>query len=69
MTSLGNTIEFIIERRAGLSDSELAEAIYGESIQQHVNGECRYLESGGKLVRRHREDGIIGNYLPSLTSA
>ncbi|MER8505058.1 MULTISPECIES: hypothetical protein [unclassified Mesorhizobium] len=65
MTSLANTIEFIAGRRAGLSDCEIAEAIYGERTQQLVNGECRYLERAGKLERRPRADGIIGNYLPS----
>lgn len=67
--SLGKAIQFIVDRRAGVSDCDLAFAIYGKPIQQIVNGECRHLASTGKLVRRKRPDGIIGNYLPSQISS
>lgn len=67
--TLRQTIQFIVERRAGISDCDLASAIYGERIQQHVNGECRHLENLGKLVRCKRPDGITGNYLPSQISS
>lgn len=63
MQGLGGTILFIVERRPGIDDDELAFAIYGERKQQRVNGECRYLVECGRLVRR--QNGTrIGNYLP-----
>ncbi|MCY1309058.1 hypothetical protein D9M68_354210 [compost metagenome] len=68
MQSLGQTIRFIIERRPGLSDCELAFAIYGKRTQQLVNGECRQLESCGTLTRRKRLDGLVGNYPPNEVS-
>lgn len=66
--SLAQIILFIVERRAGASDCDLAFGIYGEHTQQLVNGICRHLANIGKLVRRKRPDGIIGNYLPSQIS-
>lgn len=68
MQSLGQTIRFIIERRPGLSDCELAFAIYGKRTQQLVNGECRQLQSSGTLTRRKRLDGLVGNFPPNEVS-
>jgi hypothetical protein len=61
MLSLGDTILFIVERRPGLSDDDLAEAIYGRREQQLVNSECRYLETCGRIERR-QNGPRIGNF-------
>lgn len=41
------------------------------SPQQPVNQLCRELERSGVLIRRKREDGLIGNYLrtPDLAAS
>jgi hypothetical protein len=62
MQTLSETILAIVPRRPGIADPELAFAIYGRRQQQLVNGECRHLASAGRVVRRVRPDGIIGNY-------
>ncbi len=66
--TLGQTIAFVVKRRPGISDRDLAHAIYGKRSQPLVNGECRHLRNHGQLIRRERSDGIIGNYLPTQTS-
>ena len=67
MPSLGDTILFIVERRPGISDDDLAEAIHGERKQQLVNGECNYLVRCGKLERR-QNGPRIGNFLAARTA-
>jgi len=62
--SLGEAILFIIERRPGIDDDELAFAIYGRRQQQLVNSECRYLVVCGRLERR-QNGPRIGNFLAS----
>jgi len=63
MQRLSDTIIAIVSRRAGISDRDLANAIYGRMEQQLVNGECRLLANTGRVVRRQRADGVIGNFL------
>jgi hypothetical protein len=62
MQTLSDSICAIVSRRPGISDADLAFAIYGRREQQLVNGECNHLASGGRLERRPRPDRIIGNY-------
>ncbi len=62
MQFLSETILAIVPRRPGISDPELAFAIYGLRTQQLVNSECNFLTRRGRLVRRVRPDGVIGNY-------
>ena len=48
----------------GLSDRELANRVLGsDSPQQPVNHICRQLQRAGKLNRRVRSDGLLGNYV------
>ena len=57
-----------IESDPGLTDRELTNALRGaSSLQQPVNQACRALETQGRLTRRHRADGRIGNYPPTMT--
>jgi hypothetical protein len=52
-----------IAARPGITDRWLAETIFGQGApQQRVNSECRLLESRKKIVRRKRDDGLIGNF-------
>jgi hypothetical protein len=49
---------------AGLTDRMLADRLIGPGApQQGVNQACRALEQSGRLKRRQRQDGRIGNYL------
>jgi hypothetical protein len=51
----------------GKTDRELAELILGRGKpQQSVNQLARQLEAKGRLARRTRHDGLIGNFLPSV---
>lgn len=56
-------IVFFAIRHPGKTDREIADALDGESSnQQATNQACRELESIGKLRRKLRRDGLIGNY-------
>ena len=56
-------IVFFAIRHPGKTDREIADALDGKSRnQQAVNRACRELARIGKLRRRKREDGLIGNY-------
>lgn len=56
-------IVFFAIRHPGKTDREITEALGGQSEnQQAVNRACRELASVGKLHRKTREDGLIGNY-------
>jgi hypothetical protein len=47
----------------GLTDREITDRLAGRNRgQQTVNQMCRQLENEGRLVRRSRHDGLIGNY-------
>ena len=64
MTSLANRILTAVEGHQGISTADLSVITHGVRKQQLVNGECNYLVRAGKLIRRVRSDGIIGNFLP-----
>jgi hypothetical protein len=54
-------------RRDGQSDRELAQSIFRNRYRvQQINSECRYMRDCGRINRRLRDDGIIGNYLMRL---
>ena len=53
----------VISQQPGLTDREITEIVKGRGEQQQaVNQACRQLEMGHVLVRRRRNDGLIGNY-------
>lgn len=46
-----------------MTDRELTDVLKGKHVHpSQVNQEARYLEQKGLLVRRPRNDGVIGNY-------
>ena len=50
----------------GSTDREITDRLAGPNRgQQTVNQMCHQLESEGRLIRRTRHDGKIGNYLPT----
>jgi hypothetical protein len=60
---LSDKIIDVVSKQPGITDRWLAEAIFGQGApQQRVNGECRSLASQNKIVRRKRDDGLIGNF-------
>ena len=61
MTNAERIIE-VLKNTPGLDDDELAEAA-GVSPRQTVNGECRHLESQGRLIRFPGPTGKIVNHL------
>lgn len=55
----------LVARRPGISDREIAEAVYGPgSRSELVAPTCRALASAKVITRRLRRDGTFGNYLP-----
>ena len=51
------------DREPGATDRRLSELLFGTPNRRtQINGECRYMERGGRLIRRKRDDGLIGNY-------
>jgi hypothetical protein len=64
MSVLEKDIIRLLEHNPGLSDKELAEAIQGrKSSIQYINQNCRRLESQNILIRKKRDDGLLGNWL------
>jgi hypothetical protein len=62
--ALEKDIVRLLEQNPGLSDKELAEAIQGhKSSIQYINQNCRELASQGVIIRKMRDDGILGNWL------
>lgn len=61
-------IVFFAIRHPGKTDREIVDALDGgASKQQPISQACRELESIGKLRRKLRGDGLIGNYpVPEL---
>ncbi|QRN84479.1 GIY-YIG nuclease family protein (plasmid) [Chloroflexota bacterium] len=48
----------------GLTDREITDIVDGpRKPQQPVNRKCNELAKKGKIIRRYREDGKLGNYL------
>lgn len=70
MIMLQHALQYIVERRPGITDRQLTEAIYGNDLRhQQVNSEARYLASLGYTDRRKRPDGLIGNYIRQMCAA
>lgn len=60
--SAGQRILELVQRRPGMTEVEIAKALYGTSaVQQDVNSECRSLESLG-LIERRGESGPVDPY-------
>jgi hypothetical protein len=52
-----------VRQHPGLTDREIAGRLQGKgAAQQATNQACRQLERRGLLERRHRSDGLLGNY-------
>lgn len=63
MATLAQRILKAVELNPGMTDREIANELQGKSsAQQPVNIAARALASRGRLVRRKRADGLIGNY-------
>ncbi len=63
MASLKERILALISQEPGLTDREITDRLEGKNaIQQPINQAAHQLKVLGKLVRRHRSDGLIGNY-------
>jgi hypothetical protein len=52
----------IVGYRPGITDDQLAFAIFGRRRGELVGLECNHLVELGELERRWRKDGLIGNY-------
>jgi hypothetical protein len=64
MKDLERNIILTLEKNPGLSDRELAEVIVGPGKpSQYINQNCRALAEQGKIMRKIRQDGVIGNWL------
>ena len=64
MATLKQRILELITKQPGLTDREITNILEGhQKPQQPVNIACRGLEQGGKLERRRRYDGLIGNFV------
>jgi hypothetical protein len=63
MPTLKEQILEAARKRPGLTDREITDRIRGRrEAQQPINQACRQMETAGRLQRRHRHDGLIGNY-------
>lgn len=70
MASLPQRILTLVSQTPGLSDRQIANQLLGASAaQQPVNIAARGLVQKGRLIRRRREDGLIGNYLDGEAAA
>ena len=70
MASLPQRILSLVSETPGLSDRQIANHLQGASAaQQPVNIAARGLAKKGRIIRRRREDGLIGNYLSGMAAA
>jgi hypothetical protein len=70
MPTLPNRIISFLRNNPGLTDREITDSLNGHSAgQQPVNQACHKLKQRGILIRRTRQDGLIGNYLTSQASS
>jgi hypothetical protein len=70
IASLPQRILSLVSQSPGLSDRQIANHLLGNSAaQQPVNIAARGLMKKGRLIRRRREDGLIGNYLEGAAPA
>src|ERR1051326_7055215 len=68
-TNITDRILSILNETPGLSDRELTDRIQASDTHpSQVNQSCRLLKSKGKLIRRLRSDGRIGNYPAGVSS-
>ena len=64
MASLPQRILLLVSQNPGLSDRQITNHLLGASAaQQSVNIAARGLATKRRILRRRREDGLIGNYL------
>jgi hypothetical protein len=69
MTRIKDVVE-LLKENPGLSDREITDRLCGVSQpQQPINGICRRLAGKKLIVRRDRQDGILGNYLSNDASS
>ena len=63
MSSLPQELLQLVQRSPGLTDREVTDVLRGKSApQQPVNVAARALAKRGQLLRKKREDGLIGNF-------
>lgn len=63
VTTLAEQILDLLSKMPGLTDREITNSLRGRSSpQQPVNIAARGLANRGMLVRRKRDDGLIGNF-------
>lgn len=68
MSTLAGQILELLGKNPGLTDREITNNLRGKSApQQPTNITARGLAGRGQLIRRKRDDGLIGNYLPDAT--
>jgi hypothetical protein len=65
MATLKERILELVSSKSGITDAQLAKSL--GKRHQHVNAEARRLAEAGRLRRRPRPDGDIGNY-PAATA-
>ena len=66
---LKQQILFALESTPGMTDREITDQVLGPGTgQQAVNQAARALAGTGRVVRRSRPDGKIGNYLSDASS-
>jgi hypothetical protein len=69
MNTLAERIVSLVQSEPGLTDREITDTLKGHSAQQApINMNCHDLEKKGVLIRRKRQDGLIGNYFVSQAS-
>lgn len=69
MASLPQRILSLVSETPGLSDRQIANKLQGASAaQQPVNIAARGLAEKGRIIRRRREDGLVGNYLSGVAT-
>jgi hypothetical protein len=69
MAILAERIVRLLQSEPGLTDREITDSLNGHSaLQQPINMKCHDLEKRGVLIRRKRQDGLIGNYITSQSS-
>ncbi len=67
MPTLKERILDLLQNGDGLTDREITDRLFAPgALQQPVNQTCRQLESQGRLSRKSRPDGKIGNYLTGV---
>jgi hypothetical protein len=57
--SLADVVDFLVHHRPGLSESDLAKAVYGQSgYRPEIEQTCNRLVSAGSIDRRAGPDGV-----------